>query len=144
MLNRAADRNIAILSISPNDHDRKQMTGDSRMPKVLKASALKTKAIENPVSTHPKVADVVKLNPLKGAAIEKPVSENESRPRNLKANLIPTEGYGLEVDGRVKSQYETAEAATKVGLELKRKYPQIQVKVFDAKERTRTSVELSV
>ena len=30
----------------------------------------------------------------------------------------------------------------KVGLELKKKYPQIQVKVYDAKERTRTSVAL--
>jgi hypothetical protein len=31
----------------------------------------------------------------------------------------------------------------KAGLELKTKYPQIQVKVYDAKERTRTPVELS-
>ena len=30
----------------------------------------------------------------------------------------------------------------KAGLELKTKYPQIQVKVYDAKERTRTLVEL--
>ncbi len=49
--------------------------------------------------------------------------EDEKRPRNLKANLLPTEGYGLEVDGRVKAQYDTAEAAAKAGLELKQKYP---------------------
>jgi hypothetical protein len=30
----------------------------------------------------------------------------------------------------------------KAGLELKTKYPQIQVKVYDAKERTRTLVNL--
>jgi len=30
----------------------------------------------------------------------------------------------------------------KAGLELKEKYPQIQVKVYDAKKRTRTAVEL--
>ena len=31
----------------------------------------------------------------------------------------------------------------KAGLELKTKYPHIQVKVYDAKEQTRTPVELS-
>jgi hypothetical protein len=73
---------------------------------------------------------------------EKKLSEYEKRPGNLKANLLPTEGYGLEVDGRVKAQYDTAEAAAKAGLELKKKYPFIQVYVFDAKERTRTAVAL--
>jgi len=42
----------------------------------------------------------------------------------------------------VKSQYETEEAGAKAGLELKRKYPQIPVKVFNAKERRRNAVEL--
>jgi hypothetical protein len=42
----------------------------------------------------------------------------------------------------VKAQYDTAEAAAKAGLELKQKYPFIQVYVFDAKERTRTAVTL--
>jgi hypothetical protein len=70
------------------------------------------------------------------------VGEDEKRPKNLKANLLPIDGYGLEVDGRVKAQYDTAEAAAKAGLELKRKYPFIQVHVYDAKERTRTAVEL--
>ena len=70
------------------------------------------------------------------------MGEDEKRPRNLKLNLLPTEGFGLEVDGRVKAQYDTAEAATKAGQELKQKYPFIQVCVYDAKERTRTAVKL--
>jgi hypothetical protein len=49
----------------------------------------------------------------------------------------------LEVDGKFKSEYETSAAAMKVGLELKTKYPHIQVKVYDAKERSRTAIELS-
>jgi hypothetical protein len=73
---------------------------------------------------------------------ERHLGETENRPKNLKANLLPTEGYGLEVDGRVKAQYDTAEAAAKAGLELKQKYPCVQVHVFDAKERTRTAVTL--
>jgi hypothetical protein len=62
---------------------------------------------------------------------------------NPPANIRATEGYVLEVDGKFKSDYETSAAAMKVALELKKKYPQIQVKVYDAKERTRTPVELS-
>jgi hypothetical protein len=79
---------------------------------------------------------------MSAAKMEKHLGENEKRPKNLKANLLPAEGYGLEVDGRVKAQYDTAEAAAKAGLELKQKYPFVQVYVFDAKERTRTAVTL--
>ena len=66
-----------------------------------------------------------------------------TRPKNPSANLRPTEGYVLEVDGKFKSEYETSAAAMKVGLEVKTKYPHIQVKGYDAKERTWTPVELS-
>jgi hypothetical protein len=66
-----------------------------------------------------------------------------TRPKNPSANILPTAGYVLEIDGKFKSEYETLEVALKAGLELKEKYPQIQVKVYDAKERTRTVVELS-
>jgi hypothetical protein len=54
------------------------------------------------------------------------------------------DGYVLEVYGKFKSEYESSEAALKAGLELKKKYPHIQVRVYDAKERTRTLVELPV
>lgn len=63
-----------------------------------------------------------------------------TRPKNPSANLLPTEGYVLEIDGKYKSEYETSEQALNAGLELKRKYPHIQVMVFDAKERTRSMV----
>jgi len=52
-----------------------------------------------------------KADRLKSTMIEKRLSEDEAQ--------LPVDGYGLEVDGRVKSQYETAEAASKAGLELK-------------------------
>ena len=69
-------------------------------------------------------------------------SGEEKRPKNLKANTVPTDGFGLEVDGKMKSQHASSDAAFKAGLELKTKFPLIQVKVFDAKEQTRTIVEL--
>jgi hypothetical protein len=80
---------------------------------------------------------------MKEPAGEQPASNGTTRPKNQSANVLPTEGYVLEVDGKFKSEYECAEATMKAGLELKKKYPYIQVKVYDAKERTRTVVELS-
>ena len=65
----------------------------------------------------------------------------EQRPGNLRPNSSPTEGFALEVDGKIKSQHPTAEAATKAGAELKRKFPVIQVMIYDAAAKTRTLVE---
>lgn len=65
-----------------------------------------------------------------------------TRPKNPSAIVLPTEGFVLQIDGKFKSEYETAEQATKAGLELKKKYPFLQVIVYDAKERTRTLVDL--
>ena len=80
---------------------------------------------------------------VKEAKTEQPVSNGRMRPKNPSANILPTEGYVLEIDGKFKSEYETSEQAMKAGLELKKKYPQIQVKIYDAKARTRTPVEVS-
>ena len=87
----------------------------------------------------------VKKPPLvmKEKATEQPADNGTTRPKNPSANLRPTEGYILEVDGKFKTAFESSEAAMKAGLELKTKYPQIQVKVYDAKKQTRTPVELS-
>ena len=54
----------------------------------------------------------------------------------------PCESPGQAVDcGKIKSQHATAEAATKIGAELKRKYPVIQVMIYDAVAKTRTLIE---
>ena len=65
----------------------------------------------------------------------------ETRPRNIPANTSPTEGFSLEVDGKSKSQHPTVEAATTMGAELKRKFPVLQVMIYDAVAKTRTPVE---
>jgi hypothetical protein len=69
--------------------------------------------------------------------------EAEEQPRNLRPNTFPTEGFSVEVDGKIKSQHATAEAATKVGAELKRKFPVVQVMIYDAAVKTRTPVEIA-
>ena len=85
----------------------------------------------------------VKNPTLKETATEKPASDDTKRPKNPPANVLPSEGYVLEIDGKFKSKYETSAAAMKSGLELKKKYPQIQVNVYDAKGHARTLVELT-
>src|SRR5450759_5859259 len=79
---------------------------------------------------------------MKETAVEQSASNGRTRPKNPSANILPTEGYVLEIDGKFKTEYVTSAEALKAGLELKEKYPQIQVKVYDAKKRTRTPVEL--
>jgi hypothetical protein len=85
-------------------------------------------------------------DPLANIAVARPKNPSAevpaTRPKNPSANLTPTEGYVLEIDGKYKSEYETSGAAMKAGLELKKQYPQIQVMVYGAKERTRTMVAL--
>lgn len=53
-----------------------------------------------------------------------------------------TEGFGLEVDGRMKTVFPTLQAAQKRARNLKAEFPMLQIKVYDAAERTRTLVEL--
>jgi hypothetical protein len=66
----------------------------------------------------------------------------ENRPRNPRANALPIEGYVVEIDGKLKAEYPTAEAAFAAGSEIKKNYPSVQVKIYDAKERTRTPVDV--
>jgi len=76
---------------------------------------------------------------------EQPVDHSISmtRPKNPSANTIPSQGYVLEIDGKFKTEFDSSEAAMKAALELKKKYPQIQVNVYDAKEHSRTLVDLT-
>lgn len=51
----------------------------------------------------------------------------------LDPKVLPKISYKLEVDGRLKSEHPTQEAALTVARELKRKFPQIRVAIVDAK-----------
>ena len=81
---------------------------------------------------------------IKEKATERPENNGTTRPKNPSANVLPTDGFVLQIDGKFKSEYETTEQAMKAGLELKMKYPFLQVIIYDAKERTRALVALPV
>ena len=80
---------------------------------------------------------------MKETTVEQHADNGTTRPKNPSANTIPSVGYVLEIDGKFKSEFETSETALKAAVELKKKYPQIKVNVYDAKEHTRTLVELT-
>jgi hypothetical protein len=80
---------------------------------------------------------------MKEPKVEEAANNDTIMPKNPAANTIPSEGYVLEVDGKFKSEFETSDAAMKSALELKKKYPQIKVNVYDAKAHVRTLVELT-
>ena len=69
--------------------------------------------------------------------MKKPLTmPDELQPRNItRADLVMTEGFGLQVDGRMKTVFPTLQAAEKKARDLKAKFPMLQVKVYDAAEK---------
>jgi hypothetical protein len=63
------------------------------------------------------------------------------KPANLLANAMPTDGFVLSVDGKLKTRFETAKEAMTAAAKLKETYPVIQVAVYDAVERKYSPVE---
>jgi len=61
----------------------------------------------------------------------------EPKPRNImRADVTISEGFGIEVDGQMKAVFDTKAAAEKDALKLKTKYPMLQIKVYDAAQKT--------
>jgi hypothetical protein len=141
--------------------------GDSRMPKILKAKRRKaeTKTKIKPITrTKAKTQKIEKKTKIEGAMMRVnqslklpdkvkrdepwPTAEQihsavvEKKSGQLDPEVLPKISYKLEVDGRLKSEYPTQEAAMTVALELKRKFPQIRVAIVDTKAPKRIAVEL--
>ena len=69
------------------------------------------------------------------------MSQDTKKPANLRANAMPTDGYVLAVDGKLKTRFETSQEAMTAGEKLKQSFPVIQVAVYDAAERKYTPLE---
>jgi hypothetical protein len=54
---------------------------------------------------------------------------------------LPTNGYALAVDGQTKKEFDTRDRALKSARELKARFPNLQVKVFDAESRQSETIE---
>src|ERR1700693_273848 len=73
---------------------------------------------------------------------ESQMTKATTKPANLRANAMPTDGYVLVVDGKLKTRFDSSEDAMTAGTKLKQSFPVIQVAVLDAAGRISTPVEL--
>ncbi len=48
------------------------------------------------------------------------------------ARELPTSGYALEVDGRLKTEFTTRDGAKAGAEELKKRFPMLRVRIYDA------------
>ena len=55
---------------------------------------------------------------------------------------FPASGYALEVDGRLKAEFATKDGARTGAEELKKRFPMLQIRIYDAQTQTREDVEL--
>jgi hypothetical protein len=76
----------------------------------------------------------------KSQTIKRPILQTqEQQPRNIqRADIAPTSGFALVVDGHFKTQFESDAAAHKAAKELLGKYPMLQVSIYDALTKERT------
>ena len=66
----------------------------------------------------------------------------ELRPRNAqRADIIPTEGFAMVVDGKLKAGFDDEQVAQAAGAELLAKFPMLRVEVYNAETKVRTKVE---
>jgi hypothetical protein len=56
---------------------------------------------------------------------------------------LPTSGYALIVDGRVKREFKTQDSAIQAANELKKRFPILQVKVYDAERKRVEQIDLA-
>ena len=63
-------------------------------------------------------------------------------PRSARpAPDMPTSGYALIVDGQIKSEFKAKDVARARAEDLKRRFPYLQVRVFDAQEKRTENIE---
>lgn len=112
-----------------------------------KEAKAEAKAAESK-STELKVAELKIAEPkaeikvLEAKIPEPKVAEPKQKPVSKRPNAYPSEGFALEIDGKVKSEHDSLETAQERGIALKTKYPVLQVVVYDAATKTRTVLEL--
>ena len=112
----------------------------AKTQKIKQKKKTKLKVATMQMSRSLKVSDKVKGDePLTAMEqIHVAAAEKNDQPEHE----LPKISYKLEVDGRLKSEHPTQEAALTAALELKRKFPQIRVAIVDTKGPKRIAVEL--
>ena len=59
-------------------------------------------------------------------------------PRMLGRTIeLPKTGFAIEIDGRLKTEFSTEEGAEHGAIELKRRFPMLQIRIYDANTHSR-------
>lgn len=69
--------------------------------------------------------------------IAAPADEFEPRPVQ-RADIAPTHGFSLVVDGHFKTHYDSEGGAQAAGAALLSQFPMLQILIYDAATRTRS------
>ena len=56
---------------------------------------------------------------------------------------LPTAGYVIVVDGRIKTEFTTKEGAQTGARDLKQRFPMLQIKIYDAEARSDEEILLA-
>ena len=63
----------------------------------------------------------------------------EQKPRNIqRADIAPSSGYALVVDGQFKTQFSEESAAKKAARDLLANFPMLRVEIYNAPAKTLT------
>jgi hypothetical protein len=63
----------------------------------------------------------------------------EQQPRNIqRADIAPSNGYAMVVDGHFKTHFSEESAAKKAASELLASFPMLKIEIYDATARSRT------
>ena len=58
--------------------------------------------------------------------------QREKKRMVATARELPASGYALEVDGRMKTEFQTRDGARAGAEELKKRFPMLQIRIYDA------------
>jgi hypothetical protein len=73
---------------------------------------------------------------------KKIISADEIEPKIVqRADVVPTDGFSLVVDGHFKAHYDNKIAAQEAGAELLGRFPMLQILIYDAATRTRSPLQ---
>ena len=60
----------------------------------------------------------------------------------IRARELPASGYALEVRSRLKAEFATRDGASAGEEELKKRFPMLQVRIYDAQTKIREEVQI--
>jgi len=71
-------------------------------------------------------------------ALQRKILDFGMAPRS---NEPPKTGFAVEVDGRIKAEFNTREGAENGAIELKRRFPALPIRLYDAETQSRHEIQ---